>query len=99
MTAGIVKRNCDVTTTTSMVFTRSKNANHGPTCVGETGTTSLSGTPFVKVCTGNNYGWFSFNSGNGKERRHFRQSVSYLYPQAISEVHISGFSGNWACSA
>ena len=92
----VVVKNCAIGgPTTSMVFTWSTAAHHGPTCVGSAGVpgTKTLNHFFSAVCTGNNIGWLS--SGNGFEN-HFGAG-NKLKEQFVENVHISRHAGGATC--
>jgi hypothetical protein len=82
--------------TTSVHFYWPASKHHGPTCVGEAGTTSLGGNPFSSICTGNNRGWFS---SSGSRHNFTPGSWPIIFHARITKVHISGWSGGSKCPA
>jgi hypothetical protein len=77
-------------------------ADHGPTCLGYTGTKEVDHSA-VGWCPGNNYGWLTYLSINGSlESVGFdAQGVDNTQPNGsvfyVISVHISGYSTNDTC--
>jgi hypothetical protein len=90
----IFKKNCTLGhPTTSVHFYWPAAAHHGPTCLGEAGTTSLGGTVFASFCAGNNYGWFSASGVHVP----FGQSETLFVGAPVHQVHISHWQDSYKC--
>jgi hypothetical protein len=97
MEPGAFHKNCTGGSTRSVHFYYPMAADHGPTCVGEAGSTSLGGTHYSSVCTGNNNGFF-LHSGLQYDF-HRSQWIYFVSPpvQPVTKVYITGFSGVSKC--
>jgi hypothetical protein len=103
----IIVKDCDAGQTTSVHFYWPSAAHHGPTCLGESGTSTLHGASFTGACTGNNWGWFSFSVPGVRSltKIHFGQTEVFSFANdfggdaKVYKVHISGWSGGWTCAA
>lgn len=82
--------------TTSMHFYYAPSADHGPTCVGQLGHTSLGDTFYWSYCAGNNSGHLS--TPNVVDI-HFYRSHDYLLYGEVNNVTITGFAGGFKCPA
>jgi hypothetical protein len=93
--------NCTVgPATTSAVFYWPASKHHGPTCVGGSPDvhqrTSLGGTEFSKLCTGNNSGYYfvkTLSSPMGFTRGHTMDLFGFY----VSQVSISQWHGGDTC--
>jgi hypothetical protein len=78
------------------------SADHGPTCLGYTGTEVVSHS-FSAFCAGNNYGWLSYISSGGELITHqaFSSKTFILAAEDadiyVFSVHISGYGGSEPC--
>jgi hypothetical protein len=98
ITPDIAHKNCPHTPalTKSVHFYYPPSAKHGPTCVAGDGKTSLGGTVYSFICTGNNFGWYDVNGSINYFNKH---SLISLPPNhRIYAVDIQSTGGSWACS-
>jgi hypothetical protein len=86
-------RNCPHYSTTSVHLYWPASKDHGPTCVGQLGESTLSGTYFRSVCTGNNSGSMS----TSRTFFDFHRSSVFLLNQKVGLIGITGFGGAAEC--
>ena len=79
--------------TTSMHFYYPSSKDHGPTCVGQLGSTSLAGTFYEAACTGNNSGYYYTPAG----RYPFDRSEVFSLSTDVFNVSILEFGGGYKC--
>jgi hypothetical protein len=86
-------RDCPDYSTTSVHLYWPASKDHGPTCVGQLGTTSLASNYFSGVCTGNNSGDMVTSVGTVA----FIRSFTFVLDAKVNLMKIGAFGGGFEC--